>query len=48
MWREQRTWAIDQPLEALNGHPLQAIIMSELAVLRPALPDLSDYTRLSC
>jgi hypothetical protein len=47
MWREQRVWTIDQPLEALDGHPLQSIIKSEMAQLRPFLPDLSGYTQIS-
>ena len=47
MWREQRVWAIDQPLEALEGHPLHASIKAEMAQLRPTIPDLSAYTRLS-
>ena len=47
MWREQRVWAIDQPLEALDGHPLQTIVESEMAQLRPTLPDLRGYRQLS-
>ena len=48
MWREQREWALDHAISALDGHPLQDIIRSEIAQLRPTLPDLGGgYERLS-
>ena len=37
-WHEQRLWALDAPLAALQDHPLAAEIATRWAALRRAVP----------
>jgi hypothetical protein len=49
-WREQRVWALDAPLAALQDHPLAAEISKRWAALRrsvPRDPALLGFTQLT-